>query len=105
MALIKISCENCGACCELLLFNYGKIGLKNELLLREFADVRGFEVLNFYGNVFVFFRKRCPFLTENQKCSRYNSEIRPRSCANFHPGSLECLACRRIKNINLSTQK
>ena len=78
-----MNCENCGACCRIIMFNAA--------IPTEWARARGLEILK---NGVVVIPFVCPsFDKETGKCRIY--ENRPDFCKNFKVGGPNCLLCRR----------
>ena len=90
------SCEGCCACCKLMLIRFSGVMPAN------YARARGIRII---GN-FMAFENVCPQLKEG-KCSIYPD--RPRTCAAFPIGGIDCALCRKIKaaegNVHKSPDK
>jgi Fe-S-cluster containining protein len=79
-----VNCENCGACCELLIF-HASGNIDAAWLAARSGRLSGQAVL---------FPQVCKFYdVETKKCKIY--ENRPDSCRLFKVGGLDCLLCRR----------
>ena len=89
-----MSCEGCGACCQLMLLH-----LKGKLE-HEWAEKRGCMI----GSDFVAFQYPCAYYDkQTARCKIY--EKRPELCKAFPVGCNDCLLCRKLMDIKDFTEK
>lgn len=95
-------CDNCGACCKLLLVEAGYIDAQREPRLYQIgkpvdkAKLRdGEHCIILWDNT----KGGCPFLNESNHCDIYHT--RPNECVAVEPGDAKCQQARYMQGLPL----
>jgi len=94
-------CDNCGACCKVLIVEADFIDAQREPRLYEIftGDKDKLREGEHCVHVYDVEKRQCHFLDENCHCSIYST--RPNECVSVEPGDAKCQQARHMKGLPL----
>lgn len=97
----KFRCDNCGACCKVLIVEADYLDVQREPRLYEIFTGDKLKLHDGEHAVMLYDleKRQCPFLDESCHCSIYAT--RPNECVSVEPGDAKCQQARHMKGFPL----